>query len=80
MGKVQIQQPPTPPFLHDQIYISTGNNTNLTAVVHDPNFFIRNHTLDVEFYWMINQRVSPMQIGMCVMFFSYNIHTGLRYK
>lgn len=37
-------------------YIATTNVTNITAVIHDPNDWMKKHTEKIYFYWQIQDK------------------------
>ena len=54
-GNLTVSQPGVKRL--NKQYISTTNQTNITAHIHDPNYWILHNTQMVQFYWFVNEEV-----------------------
>ncbi|XP_045592421.1 uncharacterized protein [Procambarus clarkii] len=53
-GELTVLQPNVTLAVSGTKYISTANETNITAVIHDPHDWLKQHTEMSNFYWIIN--------------------------
>lgn len=77
-GGLTVFQPNITKQWEGDIFIATANQTNITALIYDPNDWLKMRTEKASFFWIINNN-SSVDVSMALFFFSFYAYIFIKY-